>query len=347
MEITFLSIFPLHPTRRIAGVMKKKVFLVYLRQSNFQEEKYSLFRLQLCSCLEGFLHSFINFVPFYVTSLLMISKQVIWLELEKLSFPWKRWAQHEFLFWLKTEHYFIFFSSLFSLGIMWKSSWGVCDILALCTTFGLLRNTGLWLSEENLSRSLWTEGLCRRWRVWLDGQNDGKYYLHDFNLVSELFTEDLHERFNEFSEGQTVYHELYIDLELFMLPLLVSCEREIGSTCWQMCPWVQIYSPLSCRKIVSFDDWLVKITFRLNENRSWSRISSLIELRQRNWIDSLTSSFDSLETGNHDWFVKTTTLFFLFNSISFKRHSMQSKFLQEWIMQSKCNARKTNDFQIE
>lgn len=32
-------------------------------------------------------------------------------------------------------------------------------------------------------------------------------------------------------EGRSVYHEHYIDFELFMLPLLLSCEREIGSTC--------------------------------------------------------------------------------------------------------------------
>lgn len=66
-------------------------------------------------------------------------------------------------------------------GIMWESSRRVCNVFALCAATGLLRNARLRLSEENLSRSLRAQGLRRRRRVRLDGQNDGKYFrLHMF-----------------------------------------------------------------------------------------------------------------------------------------------------------------------
>lgn len=161
-----------------------------------------------------------------------------------------------------------FFSSLLE-GIMWEPSRGVCDILALCATFGLLRDTGLRLSEENLSRSLWAEGLCRWRRVRLDGQNDGKYIFQEFNLVSERFALDLHERFNESSEGQTVYLAFY----RFKLHVVLVDDMKTRNwiNCWQMCPWVQIYPRLSCREIISFDDWLVKITFHFKWKQKLER----------------------------------------------------------------------------
>lgn len=52
---------------------------------------------------------------------------------------------------------------------------GVCNLLALRAATGFLRDARLRLSAENLSRSLRAQRLRRRWRIRLDGQDDGKY----------------------------------------------------------------------------------------------------------------------------------------------------------------------------
>lgn len=91
------------------------------------------------------------------------------------------------------------------------------------------------------------------------------------------------------------------------------------------------------------DSW--KSPFTLSENRSLKGISSVIELRQRDWIDLLTSfrnffiHVSSTGPGSQDWLKATTSVSFL--PTSFLSSDIQNFFNSELCNRSAMHARPT------
>ncbi len=72
-------------------------------------------------------------------------------------------------------------------GTMWKPSWGIFNLFTLRSSIRLFRNARLWLSAPFISRFVRSEGICGRWRIWLDRKDFGKWNFVFCSLSSSLY----------------------------------------------------------------------------------------------------------------------------------------------------------------